>query len=137
MLEQFADAFNNRDLDALADLGHPDAEFVPTGLITPAGAAYHGREGLKSANDHILGELTDVQVVFGKPEALGRWALVEVKFTGTGNPEIEGVPTTVLIEFEGPRMRRALAYANEDEARAAAYAAGAPVLTPREREIFR
>jgi ketosteroid isomerase-like protein len=119
------DAFNHRDVNALADVVTPDFEWFPALPSTVEGerfSGYRGREGIEAYFDdvrstweelRVLGnefrDLGDSVVLLGRADGRGRGSRVEVD-----------MPLGVIYDFRDGRISRVRTYLDHGEALRAA-----------------
>jgi len=119
------DAFNRRDVKALADVVTPDFEWFPALPSTVEGErflGYRGREGIETyfgdvrstwEELRVLGEefcdLGDSVVLLGRADGRGRGSRVEVD-----------MPLGVIYDFRDGRISRVRTYLDHGEALRAA-----------------
>jgi DNA-binding CsgD family transcriptional regulator len=130
-------AFNARDVRELCSLAHPSIVVVPERPLLPSlmGTAFHGHVGLRTLMQWTFQHYPRIHAELTTPRESGAWVSAEVTFTY----DVEATPRLrrdvwSLLEIDGKGIRRMTAYANVDEARAAARHNA--TLTPREREVF-
>ena len=125
-------AFNDRDLDALDRITHPEVAFVPL-LSELEGAAFHGRAGVRSAMQWSYDNFPRVRIAATTSRVLNGYVVGKADFVVEDPAWPDVVPITNLFEFEDDLIRRVRSFVHEDEALAAADEVS---LTPRERQIF-
>ena len=119
LVTRWAQAFNERDMNALLDLTSPDFEFVPYLATLIETTVYRGHEGLRkyfkdadAAWEHIAVRLDDVREVddrltvsLGELEGKGRASGLEVR-----------VPLAWVGESDAGKVVRLTTYESEAEA---------------------
>ena len=130
LLSRLFEAFSEGDVDAVLEHCHPDLELRLTAAYSPAGTAYHGREGLRTLRNDVLPRFGMLRVEARDLREYADSVLVDVVV----HSHDAVASTLVLYTFEGELIRRVEEFASEDEALAAATRRGG--LTPREREVF-
>ena len=119
------DAFNRRDVEALADVVTPDFEWFPALPSTVEGerfSGYHGREGIETYFEdvrvtweglRVLGnefrDRGDSVLVLGRADGRGRGSGVEVD-----------IPLGIVYDFRDGKISRVRTYLDHDEALRAA-----------------
>ena len=125
MVKRGIDAFNRRDVEALADVVTPDFEWFPALPSTVEGEGYRGyrgREGIETYFEdvrstweglRVLGaefrDLGGSVLVFGRAEGRGRGSGVEVD-----------TPLGIVFDFRHAKCSRARTYLDHGEALRAA-----------------
>ncbi len=116
--EQGIDAFNRRDVEALAGLTTPDFEWFPALPGTVEGGGYRGRAGIETyfreirdtwEQLRVLGEefrdLGDRVVALGRTEGRGRASGVQVD-----------APLAMILDFRDGKLSRVRTYLEHGEA---------------------
>jgi len=116
------EALNGRDPDALAALGHPDAEFTSV-LASTEGRVYRGRDGWRDYFRDI--EETFVDFAWGLEEIVG-WGgddlVVVSRLTGRGRASRAPVEVSLATvwSFREGKPWRGITYSSKDDALEAA-----------------
>ena len=119
------DAFNRRDVEALADVVTPDFEWFPALPSTVEGerfSGYRGRDGIETYFDDVhstweglrvlgnqLRDLGDSVLVLGRADGRGRGSGVEVD-----------MPLGIIYDFRDGKIARVRTYLDHGEALQAA-----------------
>lgn len=122
MAKRCVDAFDQRDLDGLAETITADYEWVGAFLGVVEGGSYRGREGMAryfseaeetwqcfSVSGEEFRDLGESVLVVGRMEGRGRSSGVEVN-----------TPYTMIVEFRDGKVARSRAYLDHAEALRAA-----------------
>ncbi len=146
VIERSVDAFNRRDIEAIAETIHPDATIVPARrpYYSPRGVTYHGRAGLETLLQAVLARAPRLRI---EPESfmdLGDRFLVRLSLIEKEDPQSGPTKTrhaTVLYSTTRGQIVRLEAFPTEAEAQESikvpgAGSAVAPRLTARQREVF-
>jgi ketosteroid isomerase-like protein len=116
-------AFNDRDLDAMADLSTEDFEFIPyLAAVVEKTTTYRGRDGLLQYLEEAdaawetfegrvdeIRDLGDRAVAFGEIRGRGRSSGLDVR-----------VPLAWVVDFHNGKLRRVRSYGDRKEALEAA-----------------
>ncbi len=117
------EAFNQRDVDALLDLGTPDPTMSSS--LLDAGADFTGRDGLERFFAVLAESWDEFHTVVDEYRDLGDRVLTLGRFTGRGRGSgaTVGAPTAAIFDFHDGKVSRVRLYLDHGEAlRAAALA---------------
>jgi ketosteroid isomerase-like protein len=116
------DAFNRRDLDALADLGTPDFEFAPYLGTLLEGNVYRGPDAFRSYFEDADSAWQDIQVSLEDAREVGDRVLLSGELRGRGRAS--GLDVRVALawvaDFHEGRVARLHSYQDMAAAEAAA-----------------
>lgn len=98
-LDRFYEAWNARDLERMAEIFHPDAEFRTSGDYPGVSAVYRGHDGVRAFWDDFNAIWEELRIEPRRYEELGDRALVLWMFIGTGRGG-------VVVEREGAHSVR-------------------------------
>jgi ketosteroid isomerase-like protein len=116
--EQALEAFNERDLDTLAELTIADFEFFPGTVGAVDGSSFRGRGELAAYFRELHDTWEEVRLVAEETRELGDVVLIFVRVDGRGRGS--GVPVSaqqvLAYHFRGGKISRLRAYLNRDEA---------------------
>ena len=121
LVESAYEAWNERDVERLVELTHPDVEIAPLVVGVTSTGPWHGHEGVRRlVEDARRWAQFDIEceevLTFGECAV----ALVHVEIAvRTGSPTISG-NIAHLIEFEEDVVKRVVGYRDRAEALAAA-----------------
>ena len=125
MVKRGIDAFNRRDVEALADGVTPDFEWLPALPSTVEGerfSGYRGREGIETYFEDVRSTWERLRVLGNEFRDLGDGVLVLGRADGRGRGsgvEVD-MPLGVIYDFRDGRVSRARAYLDHGEALRAA-----------------
>jgi ketosteroid isomerase-like protein len=88
------DAFNDRDLDAVAEMCDPNVEWHPPPEL-PDSAVYHGREEARRAAEDLLQHFEDLRVEPERFEEANDEVVALYRFVGHGTGS--GIPFEVNV----------------------------------------
>jgi ketosteroid isomerase-like protein len=115
------EAFNRRDIGALADLAGPNFEYDWTRSIGPLAGVYRGREGFMEFVHEQWSMFDEFSVEASEYIPRGNHVVVPTKVRATGR---SGVPVSAnsahLYTFEDDRIVRITLFQRQEEALAAA-----------------
>ena len=122
MVRQAFAAFTRRDMDAVRELLHPDAEFVaPTGSIAGKTAPYRGYDGLKEYFADVARIWEELEVIPHEYREEGDQVVALGRVYGRG---LDGLlvdsPIGWLWRIEGDKIIEGRAFTSRQEALAAA-----------------
>jgi ketosteroid isomerase-like protein len=122
IVKQGIDAFNNRDVDALASLVTPDFAWFPALPGVLEGDGYRGREGIETYFGEISNTWEELRVLAGEFRDLGDRVVMlgRTEGRGRGSGVQVGSPIGVIYDFRDGKMSRVLAHLDHDEALRAA-----------------
>jgi ketosteroid isomerase-like protein len=114
------DAFNRRDIDAILDLGTPDA--VMSSQLLDAGADFRGREGMEHFFAMLSESWHEFHSVVDDYRDLGDRVLMLGRSTerGRGSGVTVDAPTATIIDFHDGKVSRVRLYLDHAEALRAA-----------------
>jgi len=122
IVERGIDAFNRRDVEALAEVTALDFEWFPALPGAVEGDGYQGLQGIETYLGEILNTWEALQVLADEYRDLGERVLVLGRFEGRGRGS--GVPVDapqgIIYDLRGGRISRVRAYLDQDEALRAA-----------------
>ena len=119
------DAFNRRDVEALADVVTPDFEWFPALPSTVEGerfSGYRGREGIETYFEDVRSTWEGLRVLGNEFRDLGDSVLVLGRADGRGRGsgiEVD-MPLGVIYDFRDGRVSRVRTYLDHGEALRAA-----------------
>ena len=116
-------AFNDDDLDAIADLITEDFEFIPyLAAVVEKTTTYRGRDGLRQYREHAGSAWENIQVRVDEIRDLGDRAIAfgEIRGRGSGSGLETRVPLAWVADFHQGKMSRLQSYRNATEALEAA-----------------
>jgi ketosteroid isomerase-like protein len=115
-------AFNDGDLDAMADLITEDFEFIPYLAASVETTAYRGPDWLRQYREDAGAAWDDIQVRIDEIRDLGDRALAfgELRGRGRGSGLEARVPLAWVADFHQGKMSRLQSYRNATEALEAA-----------------
>ncbi len=120
--ERGIDAFNRRDVEALAEVTALDFEWFPALPGAVEGDGYQGLQGIETYLGEIRDTWEDLCMVGGELRDLGDRVLwlgrTEGRGRGSGVPV--DTPLAVIYDIRGGKVSRARAYLDHDEALQAA-----------------
>jgi len=134
VLERWIRAFNDHDVDALVELADPEIELVPVpgAESLPAGATYHGHQGLRSLMTATFGRFPHVCATYkARTPQVGQRTTADVTFTLS-----PGSTRRAVVDYgiHLGRVHSVFSYDSEDERRTATRRGAS--LTGREREVL-
>lgn len=91
MLDQWFDAINRQDVEALCELADPEIEVVPleTSETAPPGTTYHGHDGLRTIMGASFKRFPKLRLKYSAPEPSGANVSVDLDWVlddGVGPP---------------------------------------------------
>ncbi|HEX8645426.1 MAG TPA: nuclear transport factor 2 family protein [Thermoleophilaceae bacterium] len=98
-LDRLYDAWNRRELEHVAEIFHPDAEFRTSGDYPGVAAVYRGHDGVRAFWRDFNEIWEDLRIEPHRYEELGDRALVLWRFSGTGRGGI-------VVERDGAHLAR-------------------------------
>jgi ketosteroid isomerase-like protein len=116
-------AFNDGDLDAMADLVTEDFEFIPyLAAVVEKTATYRGRDWLRQYREDAGAAWDDIQVRIDEIRDLGDRAVAfgEIRGRGRGSGLDIRVPLAWVADFHQGKVSRLQSYENAIEALEAA-----------------
>jgi ketosteroid isomerase-like protein len=116
------DAFNTRDLDALAKVTTTDFEWLTPFVKTIEGVSFRGRQGIDAYFRDSRGTWEVIQVVADKWRDLGNSVLVlgRIEGRGIGSGALVGAPFGALLDLRAGKISRSHGYLDHGEALRAA-----------------
>jgi DNA-binding NarL/FixJ family response regulator len=137
VVDQWYEAYNARDVEAMCEVADPDVEVVPMGpLLTKLpGASFHGHDGLRTLAEWSYANYPPLRVESWTTRKVRGWILGSATFLvdDTQTPVVRR-HTETLFAIHRQLVRTARTFLTDSQA--LEVAAGVPALTPREREIF-
>jgi DNA-binding NarL/FixJ family response regulator len=137
VVDQWYEAYNARDVEAMCAVADPDVEVVPMGpLLTKLpGASFHGHDGLRTLAEWSYANYPPLRVESWTTRKVRGWILGSATFLvdDTQTPVVRR-HTETLFAVHRQLVRTARTFLTDSQA--LEVAAGVPALTPREREIF-
>jgi hypothetical protein len=129
MLEQLADAYNNRDPDAFAAHWNSDCEWHPVLTRTENDPGYDGHGGIRRWFEDVdeMYEYVEFEVYFDELRQVGDRLLARGRMTAKGRGSGAEITSDVgwVIEPKADKFQRAWGYMSYDDARRAAEEAAA------------
>ncbi len=129
MLQQLADAYNNRDPDAFVAPFHSECDWHPVLTRTENDPGYHGHSGIRRWFEDVdeMYEYAEFHVYFDDLRQVGDRLLVRGRMNAKGRASGAEITTDVgwVIEPRGERFQSAWGYATYEDARRAAEEAAA------------
>ena len=124
MLQQLADAYNDRDPDAWVAIWHPDCEWHPVLTRSEGHPGYHGHSGMRRWFEEVneMYEYAELDVYFDELRLVGDRLLVRGRLHAKGRGSGAEVTSDVgwVLETRGEKFRRAWGYISYEDARRAA-----------------
>ena len=123
MIQQLADAYNNRDPDAFAAVFDPECDWHPVLTRTEDDPGYHGHSGIRRWIDDVdeMYEYVKFDVHFDDLRDVGDRLLVGGRLHARGRES--GADFTIdvgwVVEPRGEKFHRGRGYPTYDEARRA------------------
>jgi ketosteroid isomerase-like protein len=116
------DGFNQRDVEALADLVTPDFELFPAVIGVVEGGSYRGRDGLATYFDTLSDAWGEMRIVPDELRDLGDRVLVlgRIEGHGRGSGVPVHAPQGIIFDVRGGKMSRIRTYLDHGEALRAA-----------------
>jgi ketosteroid isomerase-like protein len=116
------DAYNRRDVEALADLVTPDFELFTAIVGVVEGGSYRGPDGLRTYFDAVSDAWEEIQIIAEEFRDLGDSVLVLGQIEGRGRASGVQVnaPQGLIYDFRGDKISRIRAYLDHGEALRAA-----------------
>ena len=111
------EAFNRRDVEAVMETCHPDAEFVPVRAVFE-GISYHGEEGLRQFFADMDEEWNDMRTELDELRDADGTVIVLGRFHATGKAsgiEVDW-PAAWVCEMRDGKTARLQAYTDQQEA---------------------
>jgi DNA-binding CsgD family transcriptional regulator len=130
-------AYGDRDIETMLEVADPGIEIVPeVPLLTKLpGATFRGHEGVRTLAQWSYDNYPRLHLESSNPRKIPGWILVSATFVVDDRPTpVVKRHTEALVGVHGDRIRRLRVFVSDSQELEAA--AGEPVLTPREREIF-
>jgi DNA-binding CsgD family transcriptional regulator len=127
-------AYDDRDLDTLWEISHPDVEIVPM-LSKLPGATFHGHAGLRTLAEWSWENYPTLRLESYSSRKVPGWILGSAKYIvdEQGTPPVRRA-TETLFRIDDGYIRAVRSFVADSPAIEAA--TGVPVLTEREREVF-
>jgi DNA-binding CsgD family transcriptional regulator len=138
VLNQWFDAFNAHDVDALCALTDPAVDFIPlsNAVTAPPGTTYHGRDGMRTALDAAFQRFPRIRIDHGEPKLSGNRATVPLEFVlddGTESPRVRAAIGHFRL---ADRLIRRISAVDPERANRPDKRGRAWTLSPREREVL-
>jgi DNA-binding CsgD family transcriptional regulator len=137
VVDRWYAAYGERDIEALCEVSDPAIDIVPNGplLSKLPGATFHGRDGVRTLARWSYENYPGLRLESSASRKVPGWILGSATFI----VDVRSSPpvrrhTETLFDVSGGRIRRLRTFLSDSQALEAA--AGEPVLTAREREIF-
>jgi ketosteroid isomerase-like protein len=122
IVKRAIDAFNQRDIDGLADLMTSDFEFIPALVSVVEGDSYRGREGIERYFAEISDAWEEIRIVAEEmrdfPDCVLVLGRIEGRGRGSGVPV--DAPLGFVVDVRGGKMSRTRGYVDQGEALRAA-----------------
>ncbi|MDQ4040157.1 MAG: nuclear transport factor 2 family protein [Actinomycetota bacterium] len=118
IVRAWAQAFNRRDIDSLADLCSPSFEFVPYLASLIERTTYRGHDGLRKYFEDADAAWEVVQVRLNQLREVGEHFLVTGELHGKGRAS--GLDVVVPLAWTGAIMGGQIAWVHTHETEAAA-----------------
>jgi DNA-binding CsgD family transcriptional regulator len=139
VLDRWFQAFNDHDVDALCEIADPAVEVVPLrdSETVPAGARFHGREGLRSVLTASFERFPRLRVRHAEPQPVGNDVSVQLEFMlddGVEPPTIRSA--TCDYRIADGRIRRMRAFERDRGPVGRPDRGRSSLLSPREREVL-
>jgi ketosteroid isomerase-like protein len=120
--KRVVDAFNRRDIDAIAELATPDFEWFPAVPGAVEGGGYRGRAGMESYLAELRGTWEELCLVVDEFRDLGDRVVILGRLRARGRGSGATVEATLggVLDFRDGRVSRSRNYLDHGEALRAA-----------------